>query len=134
MKKVLFLIVPAVLVIIVFNLYDNKSQANNASGCSLSANEYTEVDKKDAVIIDVRTPNEYASGHLENAILINVNDRSFMEKIAKLDKNRKYFVYCKSGIRSSKAVNYMRSIGFTKVCNLEGGLNYLTRAGEKLVK
>ena len=100
----------------------------------MSAGEYLKTEQKDAVILDVRTEREYAYGHLENAIVIDIYSRDFKEKISKLDKEKTYFVYCKTGIRSRSAVNYMINNGFKKVCDLEGGINYLTRAGVKLVQ
>jgi len=134
MKKVFYLVIPVVLVIIGFNVFNNHSNANSSSSCNLSAKDYVEVEKKDAIIIDVRTPQEFAQGHLENAIQIDIYGRNFKQEMAKLDKNKKYFVYCKTGIRSRNAVNYMVQNGFKQVCNLEGGINYLSRAGVKLVQ
>lgn len=135
MKKAFYIIIPVFLAFIAFNMFNNKkSNANNASSCNLSAKEYADADKEDAIIIDVRTQREFVSGHLENAILIDIYSRDFKKKIGELDTSKKYYVYCKTGIRSRNAVNYMLNNGFSKVCNLEGGLNYLSRAGVKLVR
>ena len=71
---------------------------------------------------------------MENAVVIDIYDESFKDKIAKLDKSKHYMVYCKTGIRSRSAVNYMLQSGFQYVCDLQGGVNYLTRAGVKLIK
>jgi len=76
----------------------------------------------DAVILDVRTPEEFAGGYIEKALNIDYNGAGFQDDIAKLDKNKMYFVYCFSGKRSASAADYMRSNGFKKVINLDGGI------------
>lgn len=76
----------------------------------------------DAVILDVRTPNEYAGGFIENAVNIDYNGPEFAKKVAELDKDKTYLVYCLSGARSSSAAGYMRNNGFKHVINLEGGI------------
>lgn len=137
MKKLLYFIIPLVLIFAASKFYKSKSSsesgAGNSDACVLSATAYKDIDTKGAVIIDVRTQREYNSGHLENAIVIDIYSKDFKEKITKLDKLKKYYVYCKTGIRSRNAANYMRKIGFSDVCELEGGINYLARAGVKLV-
>ncbi|MDW8394144.1 MAG: rhodanese-like domain-containing protein [Chitinophagales bacterium] len=75
------------------------------------------------VVLDVRTPEEYASGHLPKARLINFYDKNFAEQLDKLDKNKTYIVYCKAGGRSSKASQMLIDKGFTRVYNLEQGFD-----------
>lgn len=75
-----------------------------------------------AVVLDVRTPQEFNSGYIKDAVNINFNDANFNNEVAKLDKNKTYFVYCLSGMRSARAAAYMRSEGFKDVINLEGGM------------
>lgn len=106
----------------------------NATACKLSATEFVKANKTDAVIIDVRTSREFDYGHVDGAVNIDIYQRDFRVQIDKLDKTKTYFVYCKTGIRSKSAVNYMVQSGFTKVCDLEGGTNYLARAGVKMVQ
>lgn len=91
---------------------------------SLSAKEFAEKIKEDAtsLILDVRTPEEFSKGHLENAQNIDINGADFSGGIAKLDKTTPVFVYCLSGGRSASAAAQMRSEGFTKVYELEGGI------------
>lgn len=76
----------------------------------------------DAILIDVRTPMEYEEGHLPDAKLINVASPDFQTEISKLDPNKSYYLYCRSGARSGSACNYMSSMGFKKVANLAGGI------------
>lgn len=74
-----------------------------------------------AVLIDVRMDGEYAMGHLDDAINIDVSHPNFLQAVDKLDKHKPYFLYCASGGRSEAAGQMMSAIGFTDVTNLEGG-------------
>jgi rhodanese-related sulfurtransferase len=86
-----------------------------------------------AVIVDVRTPQEYAAGHVEGAINIDVEAPTFDAEIAKLDKNATYTVYCHSGRRSGLATDAMGKAGFTHVYDLQGGFADLANAGATVV-
>jgi rhodanese-related sulfurtransferase len=76
-----------------------------------------------AIVVDVRTPSEYASGHIPQAINIDVQDPNFTIAIQKLDKNLPYFVYCHSGNRSAVAVTAMKQAGITHITELQGGIS-----------
>ncbi|KAB1063792.1 rhodanese-like domain-containing protein [Salibacter halophilus] len=76
----------------------------------------------DAVLIDVRTPGEFESGHIPNAVNLNLQDPAFQSELQKLDKSKKYLVYCRSGARSFNACNIMTNSGFDDVTNLQGGI------------
>ncbi len=71
------------------------------------------------VILDVRTPAEFASGHLEGAVNIDVTAPDFVDVIAGLPSDGSYVVYCRSGRRSARAAAMMREKGFTDV--IDGG-------------
>lgn len=74
------------------------------------------------VILDVRTDSEVARGAVENSIQIDFFSPDFKEQVSKLDPNKKYVVYCKSGGRSTQASRIMsEELGFKEVKNLEGG-------------
>lgn len=77
---------------------------------------------KNGVLIDVRTKEEYQSVRIPGAKLIDIYDRSFKEKIEKLDKNKTYYVYCQSGSRSGQAARMMKGLGFENVYNLATGI------------
>jgi len=74
------------------------------------------------VLLDVRTAEEFDSGHLKGALNIDVKAPDFAEQIEKLDKSVTYLVYCLGGVRSARAMQLMQAQGFQKVYNLEGGL------------
>lgn len=100
---------------------------------NLSVDEFAKgISAADAVIIDVRTPMEYSEGHIKNAKLIDIYGRDFASEIEKLDKNKSYYVYCRSGNRSSSAAGFMISKGFSKVYNLSGGISAWERAKKPL--
>ena len=79
-------------------------------------------DDENAVIIDVRTPHEWEEGSIENALRINILEaQSFMNIIEELKKNKNYYVYCRSGVRSVQACQVLESIGIKNTYNLLGG-------------
>lgn len=80
-------------------------------------------EKTDAQIIDVRTPQETASGMIEGAQAINFYDANFQEQIKTLDKNKPVFIYCRSGARSAQAAQVFKKQGFQEVYDLRGGYN-----------
>lgn len=85
---------------------------------------------ENALLIDVRTPEEYGLGHLDKAVNINWYDIDFKEKIAELDRTKTVYVYCKAGGRSAKAAAVFRELGFDDVVNLEGGYDVYLEAKE----
>jgi len=85
------------------------------------------------VVVDVRTPSEYAARHIQGAINLDVEASTFDAEIAKLDKNATYAVYCHSGRRSGLATDAMGKAGFTRVYNLSGGISDLASAGGQVV-
>ncbi len=92
--------------------------------------KFKELLKEDSgVIIDVRTKSEYNSGHLKKTDYnFNLSSSDFEQKIKKLDKDKNYFLYCRSGARSGRASQIMKRNGFENVYNV-GGLQSLVNAG-----
>jgi thioredoxin 1 len=85
-----------------------------------------------AQIIDVRTPEEYTEGHLLSAINIDWNGTDFDYKIKSLDKTKPSFVYCLSGGRSHAAAEQMRTLGFTEIYEMKGGIREWKKSGKSL--
>ena len=77
---------------------------------------------KDAVLIDVRTKEEYQSVHIPKAKLIDIYSPNFVKEISKLNKEKNYYLYCRSGARSMNAATEMIKLGFNNVTNLKGGI------------
>jgi rhodanese-related sulfurtransferase len=72
-------------------------------------------------IVDVRTPDEFSAGNISGAVNIDFYSEAFKSKLETLDKNKPVLIYCKSGGRSSQALEVMKSMGFNTVLELEGG-------------
>lgn len=91
------------------------------------------VQQPGTVVLDVRTPAEYAAGHLAEAVNIDVNAADFPTRIAGLDKAVTYAVYCRSGNRSAAALEAMKAAGFTRADHLGGGIGAWQSAGLPVV-
>lgn len=87
------------------------------------------VESGDVEVLDVRTPEEYAQGHIEGATLVDFYEPDFAERIGRLDRDREYVVYCRSGNRSAQATALMAEQGFTAVNDIEGGILAWEAAG-----
>jgi len=88
----------------------------------------------DAVLLDVRTPEEVSKGTIPGAVNIDFNNSDFEKKIQGLDKTKTYFVYCAKGGRSSQAVDQMSAAGFTRIYNLTDGIVGWKEAGLPVAK
>ncbi|MEE9361663.1 MAG: rhodanese-like domain-containing protein [Cellulophaga sp.] len=78
---------------------------------------------KDAIIIDVRRPEEWETGIIESAVMMNVMDfEGFKRKASQLDSNKNYYLYCRSGARSIKACQALETLALDKTYNLLGGI------------
>lgn len=89
----------------------------NSSSSDLPAVAVDTPAKDTAMIIDVRTPAEFAGGHLDGAVNIDIQSPDFVSQIDGLDRNGSYVVYCRSGNRSGMAMAQMLDMGFTDVSN-----------------
>ncbi len=79
---------------------------------------------KKVPLIDVRTPNEYAEGHIKNAINVDFfSSKKFTSYFEKLDKTIPLFIYCRSGSRSKSAAHKLAAMGFEKIYDLQGGFS-----------
>lgn len=86
----------------------------------------------DAVVLDVRTEDEFNEGIIPNAVNIDINSgQQFVNAVEALDQNKNYFVYCRSGMRSAKACEIMNQLGFKNAYNLSGGM--IGWAGEVVI-
>jgi len=92
------------------------------------------IDPTGATIIDVRTPSEYADGHLQGAVNIDIQGADFASKIAAYPKDGKYILYCRSGVRAGNAQQLMKSMGFTDVTNAGGYAAASKATGLPIVK
>lgn len=100
----------------------------------MSATEFEEAaDRPGVVVLDVRTPEEFAEGHLPGAVNLDVSDPGFAEGLDELDRDATYAVYCRTGSRSLAAAQAMREAGFDDVFDLEGGIEAWQTHGGRIV-
>ena len=77
----------------------------------------------DAIILDVRTPEEFETSRIPNSLNIDFyNPETFIQEIGKLDKDKSYYIYCRTGVRSANSCLLMKEFGFAKTYNLIGGI------------
>ncbi len=98
---------------------------------SMSVEQFAAAIRRPEVItLDVRTPTEYAEGHVTGAKNIDLQAADFSQRIAALDPARSYAIYCRSGKRSDEALRLMQQAGFTSVGDLDGGIIAWQQAGQ----
>lgn len=103
---------------------------------SLTADEFEKnINSKNSVqVLDVRTPQEYFSGHIKNALQADWKDQQeFNRRIAFVDKSKPVYVYCLAGGRSAAAAEKMRGMGYQNVYELNGGINAWKAANKSLI-
>lgn len=86
------------------------------------------IEQPETVVLDVRTPAEFADGHVEGARNLDINGSAFRDQLYELDRQAGYVVYCRSGNRSAAAVKVMQELGFVDVADA-GGYAELAAAG-----
>jgi rhodanese-related sulfurtransferase len=108
---------------VVFLLLASSCTSGSGSG-SLNPTEFkNSLGKKNTVLIDVRTPEEFSEGYIAGAILINFEDSAFVNTmISTVPKDADVLLYCRSGRRSGIAKTQLLKLGYLKVAHLEGGI------------
>ena len=107
---------------------------SSGTATSVGPTEFEQLTQEPGVVVlDVRTPAEFASGHLPGAINVDVESADFAARIATLDPAVPYAVYCRSGTRSGVAVGLMQAAGFTSIYHLGGGITAWQSAGGEVV-
>ena len=89
------------------------------------------------IVLDVRTPEEYAIGHIEGALNINIAEADFSKRISKLDRDKTYIIHCSANVkngRSAKSLEIMSRFGFDKLLNMEVGIIAWEQSGYPIVR
>ncbi len=120
MKRLILMSVVAVMVIAAAVVLFSREPA----GTVLTQETYMQQLEQSpaAVLIDLRTPEEYTSGHISGALNIDFYSANFAERVQALDTSKTYFIYCRSGNRSAKALSTMRAAGIAHIYDLKGGI------------
>ena len=87
-----------------------------------------------ATVLDIRTPEEFAEGHIPDAKNVDFFSKSFRETLEKLDKDAPIVMHCQSGGRSGQALPIFKELGFTKVFHMNGGFSAWSKAGLPVAK
>lgn len=86
------------------------------------------------IVLDVRTPKEFANGHLAEAKLIDFQSADFAKKLGELDRSKTYLVHCAVGGRSAQSLATFQKLGFKDVVHLDGGFRAWQKAGKPIEK
>ena len=133
MKK-LFIGFSSILILFIYACSTGQAQSNPNLLPPIEFKKQLDNNYEKAVILDVRTPEEYRDGHLHNAVNMDWDGNDFTKQIQTLDKNAPVFVYCYAGGRSSSAAKELRKQGFKNVYDLKGGFEAWREAGLPEVK
>ena len=99
----------------------------------ISDAQYIEIQDTDYILVDVRTLEEYESGHIQDAINFDFYSESFQKEILSLDKSASIVLYCRTQNRSTKTANYLKENGYKEIAVLEGGITSWVKNGNDLV-
>lgn len=121
------------VVLTLFLIFSVLSNVNAQVPQHVDAVKFKEqIAKGDAILLDVRTPQEYSRGHIAGSTAINIADPAFVTKINLLQKDKTILIYCLTGSRSYAAANYMSKNGFKKIVNLQQGIMDWSQRGYAL--
>jgi phage shock protein E len=110
-------IVVIILVVVAFGL------SNRGDLVTVEAGEFAErLEDIKPIVIDVRTPEEFATGHLPGAINLDYYADDFPQRLSELTKDKAYAIYCRTGNRTQSVLKLMKGQGFTRVTELAGGI------------
>jgi rhodanese-related sulfurtransferase len=122
-----------ILVVAFYNIF-SCSLITNHSINQINVDELIDfIELNDAILVDVRTSDEYNNGYIENSLNIDYFSNEFSVNADKLDKTIPIILYCKSGKRSSMSANKISKLGFKEIYNLEGGILEWIEEGNVIV-
>ena len=99
----------------------------------ISDTQFTEIQDSDYILVDVRTAEEYESGHIQDAVNFDFYSESFQNDILTLDKSSSIILYCRTQNRSTKTANYLKENGYKEITVIVGGINSWVKNGNDLV-
>ena len=99
----------------------------------ISDTQFIEIQDTDYILVDVRTIEEYESGHIQDAVNFDFYSKSFQNDILSLEKSTSIILYCRTQNRSTKTANYLKENGYKEITVLEGGITSWVKNGNDLV-
>jgi rhodanese-related sulfurtransferase len=126
----------SVILLLLLFAFAGCKEKETSDNSALDANKFAEQISRpsEKIILDVRTPEEFNEGHIQNAMLINFLGEDFKQQVSKLDKEIPVYVYCASGVRSEKAATVLKGEGFKEIYVLKEGLKEWRKSNHELVK
>lgn len=121
--KTIFALLTAIMMVLLGNPHNLYAQSRENDNVISQKKSKRMMNKKDVVLLDVRTTEEYNEGHIPGALHIDVQQPDFTSSVLYLDKNKKYILYCRTGKRSANALEIMKQNGFENVHNMKGGFS-----------
>ena len=98
----------------------------------ISDSDLIEMQEIDYILLDVRTPDEFSSGYIKNAINLDFYSETFQNDILSIDKNSPIVLYCRTNNRSTKTANILKENGFKEISVLEGGITDWVKNGNDI--
>ena len=139
MKKKLIIFAIPIFIICLGFILPSLSAQDSTRILTVSAKEAADlIDKhkgdSNFAILDIRTPGEFQSGHLQSAILIDFYSQTFVDRLRQLDKGKKFLIYCRTGNRSARSLEIFRKLQFQKVYHMANGISTWNSEGFPVVK
>ena len=137
-KKHIIYAIPIFIICLGFILPSLSAQ-DSTRIIAVSAKEAADlIDKHDGdsdfAILDIRTPGEFQSGHLQSAILIDFYSQTFADQLSRLDKEKKFLIYCRTGNRSARSLEIFKKLKFQKIYHMANGISTWNSEGFPVVK
>ena len=137
-KRLITFAIPIFIICLGFMLPLLSAQENTRI-MTVSAKEAADlIDKhvgdSDFAILDIRTPGEFQSGHLQSAILIDFYSQTFADQLSRLDKGKKFLIYCRTGNRSARSLEIFKKLKFQKIYHMANGISTWKSEGFPVVK
>ena len=137
-KKLVTYAVPIYIICLGF-VFPSLSAQDSTRIIAVSAKEAADlIDKHNGdsafAILDIRTPGEFQSGHLSKSILIDFYSQTFVDQLSRLDKEKTFLIYCRTGNRSTKSLEIFKKLKFQKVYHMASGISTWKSEGFPVVK
>jgi len=139
MKKKLIIFAIPIFIICLGFILPSLSAQDSTRILTVSAKEAVDlIDKHNGdsnfAILDIRTPGEFQSGHLQSAILIDFYSQTFADQLSRLDKEKKFLIYCRTGNRSARSLEIFKKLKFQKIYHMANGISTWYSEGFPVVK
>jgi rhodanese-related sulfurtransferase len=139
MKKKLIIFAIPIFIICLGFILPSLSAQDSTRILTVSAKEAVDlIDKHNGdsnfAILDIRTPGEFQSGHLQSAILIDFYSQTFVDRLRQLDKGKNFLIYCRTGNRSARSLEIFKKLKFQKIYHMANGISTWYSEGFPVVK